>query len=69
MDRPYRIVFSDRALKHMELLERRGRKADFEKVERFLAEIAVHPRTGTGHPERLRHRPGDVWSRAVNKKG
>jgi len=50
-------------------MKKSGTNADRKNVERFLEEIAAHPRTGTGKPRHLGHRPGEVWARKVNEKG
>jgi len=68
MNKTYRVVFSSKASKQMLSLEKRERKADFEKLEKLLKGIETHPRIGTGHPEQLKYRQGEVWSRKVNKK-
>ena len=45
-----------------------GKKADIKKVEIILQELHLHPREGTGNPERLRYKTGEFWSRELNKK-
>nr|WP_246005111.1 type II toxin-antitoxin system YoeB family toxin [Kaistella antarctica] len=39
-----------------------------KKLEILLLELEIHPKTGTGSPEKLRYYDGEVWSREVNKK-
>jgi toxin YoeB len=42
---------------------------DYRKCVKFVEEIKIHPRKGTGHPEQLRHtEPDERWSRKINKK-
>ena len=43
-------------------------KADIQKINNFLAEIQVTPRSGTGQPKQLKYLDGEVWSRKINKK-
>ena len=63
----YRITFSPDAKADLARL-RRDEPRSFEKAVRFLEEIAIHPKTGTGHPEPLKGKPGNRWSRQITKK-
>ncbi|MDR1528776.1 MAG: Txe/YoeB family addiction module toxin [Puniceicoccales bacterium] len=38
------------------------------KVKTLIADTLAHPTYGLGHPERLRHRKGNEWSRRIDKK-
>ena len=40
----------------------------FAKAGRFLVELAEHPKTGTGHPEPLKGKPENRWSRRITEK-
>ena len=40
----------------------------FAKANRFLEELRTHPKTGTGHPEPLKGKPENRWSREITKK-
>ena len=40
----------------------------FEKANRFIEELKIHPKTGTGHPEPLKGKPEGRWSREITKK-
>jgi len=40
----------------------------FSKAAKLLDEIEHHPRTGTGHPERLKHYEDETWSRQISKQ-
>ncbi len=40
----------------------------YQKALRFIAELAEHPKTGTGHPEPLKGKPENRWSRELTKK-
>ncbi|MBQ9591340.1 MAG: Txe/YoeB family addiction module toxin [Paludibacteraceae bacterium] len=48
-------------------LEKSEPKA-FAKALRFIEELRVHPKTGTGHPEPLKGMPEGRWSRQISKK-
>lgn len=42
---------------------------EYEKAKKLIEEIVEHPRTGTGHPERLKHfKNEEYWSRTISKK-
>ena len=64
----YIIQLSKRALRDLQALKKSGRKLDMKKLEILLLELEIHPKTGTGSPEKLRYYDGEVWSREVNKK-
>ena len=40
----------------------------YKKIESFLAELEIHPRTGTGKPERLKYKAEEIWSRRINQE-
>jgi len=64
----YIVEMSARAKAESKKVEKSGRKLDLKKIEGFILEIEEAPRAGTGRPERLRHRDGEVWSRKINDK-
>ncbi|MDO4197185.1 MAG: Txe/YoeB family addiction module toxin [Prevotellaceae bacterium] len=63
----YKIEFSNEATEDLKRLNASEPKC-FEKAVRFINEIAEHPRSGTGHPERLKHYELETWSRQISKK-
>jgi len=63
----YKIEFSNEATDDLRHLSRSEPKC-FEKAVRFINEISEHPRSGTGHPERLKHYEQETWSRQISKK-
>ena len=40
----------------------------FKKAQRFIEELKIHPKTGLGHPEPLKGKPENRWSRELSKK-
>jgi toxin YoeB len=40
----------------------------FSKAQRFIEELKVHPKTGTGKPEALKGDRNGQWSREITKK-
>lgn len=63
----YNISYTDEALEGAAML-RKSSPAGFRKLEKLVKELQEHPYTGTGHPEHLKHIPGDMWSRHIDKK-
>jgi len=62
----YEVTYKKLALKQLDKLERSGRKTDMERVDRFVEEVAGHPRHGIGKSEQLRHKLVETRSRKVN---
>lgn len=63
----YRIEFSKTALKHIDQLEHSGSLA-WKKFKIIFEELKIHPRSGTGRPERLKYQNTEIWSRKLDKK-
>lgn len=64
----YTILFEKRALDDVLKLKKSGSRADLKKVESILEDLQIHPRSGTGNPEQLKHQLSGFWSRRINKK-
>lgn len=64
----FKVILSDKAKKDLLIIERSGDKASIKKVEHIIAELYIHPETGTGKPERLKFELAGYWSRRINKK-
>ena len=63
----YSISYSAEAEADLAKLKRNEPKS-FEKAVKLLNEIVLHPKTGTGHPEPLKGKPKNRWSRQITKK-
>ena len=63
----YSIRLSDRVKDDLARLVKSEPKA-FAKAGKFIEELRVHPKTGTGHPEPLKGLPEGRWSRQITKK-
>ena len=63
----YEIEISPEAEEDLRKLQRFEPLA-FKKAERFIGELMVHPKTGTGHPEPLKKNRVGQWSREITKK-
>ena len=63
----YTITFAPEAQEGLAKLKR-SEPASYKKAVKLLNEIADHPQTGTGHPEPLKGKPENRWSRQITKK-
>lgn len=63
----YSIEYTDQAQRDLARLLRDDPKA-FRKVEALVHELAIHPMSGTGHPEPLKGDRSGQWSRRITKK-
>lgn len=63
----YSITYAPEAKEGLAKLKR-SEPASFKKAVKLLNEIVEHPQTGTGHPERLKGKPENRWSRQITKK-
>ena len=64
----YALKYSDAAKEDMRKLRKSGDKQAVKKLDKLLVELENHPTFGTGHPEQLRHRRGNIWSRHITEK-
>lgn len=64
----YTLEFTPRAIADIEKLKKSGNKVILKKLQTLLAEISIHPETGTGKREMLKHEFAGYWSRRVNKE-
>jgi len=64
----FKVIVSENAKKDLSAIERSGDKSSIKKVERIIAELYIHPETGTGKPEKLKFELAGYWSRRINKK-
>ena len=63
----YEIIYAPQAIEDLLFLQR-SEPVAFRKVEKFIEELKVHPKTGTGHPEQLKENRTGQWSRTITKK-
>lgn len=63
----YKVTISPKAAEHLQRLAKSEPKV-FAKAGRFLKELEEHPKTGTGHPEQMKGKPENRWSREITKK-
>lgn len=63
----YRVEIKEQAEQDLIRLAKSEPKA-FLKAQRFIEELKIHPKIGTGHPEPLRGDRSGQWSRQNTKK-
>jgi toxin YoeB len=63
----YNVEFDMQARLDFEKLAKSEPKV-FKKAQRFIEELKIHPKTGLGHPEPLKGKPENRWSRELSKK-
>jgi toxin YoeB len=64
----YIVTLNPEAEEHILAYKMAGNRVALERIERIRKELKVHPRTGIGKPEKLRHDPQERWSRRIDKK-
>ena len=64
----YRIELSGRAKKDYSYWASSGNTAIIKKITELLEDIAAHPFTGIGKPERLKYDLSGYWSRRINSE-
>ena len=63
----YKVIIMPQAMEHLSRLAITEPKA-YDKARRFIKELETHPKTGLGHPEPLKGKPENRWSREITKK-
>ena len=63
----FKITFSPQAKDDLVRL-RKNEPSAHKKAVKLLNELLDHPKTGTGHPEPLKGKPENRWSRQITKK-
>jgi len=64
----FTLRYSEKFGKDIKSHRKAGNKTALKKINTFLEELVVHPKTGTGHPEQLKGYDGKRWSREITKK-
>lgn len=64
----YRLIIKETAEKDFAKHKKAGNQAIIVKINKILDELRLHPFTGTGKPEALKHDLKGLWSRRINKK-
>jgi toxin YoeB len=61
------LDFTSRAMEDIHFHKNSGNKKLLEKAYMLIKELRIHPFTGTGKPEQLKHELTGKWSRRINK--
>jgi len=64
----YFVTVEPEARKELQFHHRSGDKNTIRRIEQIFEELAEHPETGIGSPERLKYRLSSYWSRQINRK-
>jgi len=62
------IIFSSKALEHIQYWKKSGNKRVMDKITALLEEIQRNPYEGTGKPEALKHNWTGYWSRRITSE-
>jgi toxin YoeB len=61
----YKVTNSPKADEDLLKHKKSGNKVLQKKIIDLLEELEIHPETGTGKPEKLKHREEETWSRRI----
>jgi toxin YoeB len=64
----FRVEITDEAKVDISKHFKSGNKSTIKKIEQILIELELHPFSGSGQPEELRHELQGFWSRRINQK-
>jgi len=62
------IVLKDEAIQDKAFWKKSGNKRIIKKIDDLVDDIILHPETGIGKPEQLKHELTGFWSRHINDK-
>ena len=60
------IIYKDEALLDIKYWKKSGNKQAQKKITDLIEDIILHPETGIGKPEPLKHELSGLWSRHIN---
>lgn len=63
----YKIEILQQADKDIRTYQKAGNKAAIQRIQEILQELSIHPATGIGKPEELKHELSGYWSRRIDK--
>lgn len=64
----YILRFSEQAKEDIRQHKKSGNKSVVNKITLLLEELILHPFTGSGKPEPLKHSLAGCWSRRINRE-
>ena len=64
----YIVDISPKAKEDILSYKKAGNKVALAKIDRIIEELKVHPETGIGKPEKMKHKKKERWSRRIDQK-
>lgn len=64
----FRVKIEKLAEQDLKIHIKSGNTATLKKIEKILIELSLHPYTGSGQLEKLKHDLNGFWSRRINPK-
>ena len=64
----YNLTYSDKVYKDVKRHQKAGNKINLNKINDLFNELRIHPKTGTGKPEQLKHYKTPTFSRKISDK-
>ena len=64
----YKIEYTSEASDGITKFKNAGDIQLLKRIKIFIEELKIHPKRGKGKPKRLKHFPGNHWSRMISKK-
>ncbi len=68
MNMGYHLDFTDRAKADVAFHQKAANKAVLKKLFTLIEDLELHPFSGTGKPEPLKHELSGMWSRRINRE-
>ncbi|MDR0865129.1 MAG: Txe/YoeB family addiction module toxin [Candidatus Symbiothrix sp.] len=62
------LIFKPKALDDRTFFKRSGNLPLMKKIQKLLEELELHPKSGTGKPEKLTEDLSGYWSRRINRE-
>jgi toxin YoeB len=63
----YKVDLIERAEDDLWFFER-SQPHNYKRARKLLEELALHPKTGSGYPERLKYNLKGKWSRRIDEE-
>lgn len=62
------VIYSEKAQKDREFWKKSGNKVVMNKITALIEDILLHPYSGIGKPEALKHNLAGAWSRRIDRE-
>jgi toxin YoeB len=62
------IIYKSEAIEDIKYWKTTGNTGIQQKISELINDISLHPTTGIGKPEMLKHELSGKWSRRINKE-